>query len=222
MQNATILFDLDGTFVDSAPDLIRATNHALETHGLPPVSGDVIRPAVGMGARAMLLAAFRSLDRPAQESELTAMVETLFAFYIEHLADETQLFPGALAAAEALKAAGATLGVCTNKREANARKLLTALEAVHLFQAITGGDTFAVKKPHPAHVLGTIEMLGGRVTRAVMIGDSMADAEAARGAGVPFIAVSFGYGELLTELKPDAVIDGYGELEGAVRQVLRR
>jgi phosphoglycolate phosphatase len=220
MQNATILFDLDGTFVDSAPDIYRGINYALEMCGLRTVAFEVIRPVVGIGARAMFTEAVRSQGRPVKDVELDELARVFFPFYEEHLADETRPFAGAVEAARALAEAGAKLAVCTNKLEANARKLLSALGVTEMFEAITGGDTFAVKKPHPAHVLGTIEMLGGRPARSVMIGDSMADADAARGAGAKFIAVSFGYGEPVEELRPDASIDGFGELTGAVRRVL--
>jgi phosphoglycolate phosphatase len=221
MRDATILFDLDGTLVDSAPDLIRATNHTLEAHGVTPVDGDIIRPMVGFGARAMLITALRSLDRQTDEAELIHMLDVFFPYYFDHLSDETQPFPGAPEAARMLSEAGARLGVCTNKRETNARKLLTELGLADLFGVIAGGDTFAVKKPHPAHVLGTIDLLRGDATRAVMVGDTSADAEAARAAHVPFIAVSFGYTEgSVADLAADAVIDSFNELPTVVRRLL--
>lgn len=220
MQNATILFDLDGTFVDSAPDIYRGINYTLETCGLQMVAFEVIRPVIGVGSREMFTEALRAQGRPVRDAEIDRLIELFFPYYNEHIAVETRPYPGAVEAARTLAEAGAKIGVCTNKREVNARKLLTELGVAGMFGAITGGDTFAVKKPHPAHVLGTVEMLGGRAARAVMIGDSMADAEAARGAGIKFIAVSFGYGEPLEELRPDAVIDAYTELTDAVRRVL--
>lgn len=221
MRDATIIFDLDGTLVDSAPDLIRATNYTLEAHGVPTVDGDIIRPMVGFGARVMLITALRSLDRPTDEAELARMLDVFFLYYFDHLSDETRAFPGAPEAAHTLRNAGARLGVCTNKRETNARKLLTELGLADLFGVIAGGDTFAVKKPHPAHVLGTIDLLQGDATRAVMVGDTTTDADAARAAHVPFIAVSFGYVDgSVTDLAADAVIDNFSELPAVVQRLL--
>jgi phosphoglycolate phosphatase len=221
LRGATILFDLDGTMIDTAPDLVHATNHTLERNGMARVDTRIIQPAVGFGARAMISAAMASLGREAPEDELTRMTEEFTAYYAENILVDSRPFPGLREAMDGLRGEGARLAVCTNKREALARKLLGALAFDGYFHAIAGRDTFPKCKPDPAHVLDTIRMAGGAETRAVMIGDSSADSLSAQGASVPFIGVSFGYGEKpIQVLKPDAVIDSFAELIPALRGVL--
>ena len=222
MKDAAILFDLDGTMVDSAPDLIRATNHTLSMYGFPPAGAEVIRAAVSQGARAMMAAALGSAGHSPETADLDRMFDVFIAHYEANIAVDSRPYPGFAEAAGALRAEGARLGVCTNKRQANAVKLLAELELDVLFGAIAGRDVFPVYKPHPGHLLGTIERLGGHPARAVMIGDSSVDGEAARAAGVPFIAVSFGYGDGIGDAAEgaDAVIDSYAELLPAIRRLL--
>jgi phosphoglycolate phosphatase len=223
LRDATILFDLDGTMIDTAPDLIHAANHVLEANRLPQVETRVIQPAVGYGARAMIHAAMASLGREPPDSELTRMTEQFTAYYAENILVDSREFPGLTEALEVLKAEGALIAVCTNKRERLAKSLLKGLGIDHYFQAITGRDTFPKCKPDPAHVLETIRMAGGDAARAVMIGDSSADSLAAQGAGVSFIGVSFGYGESPIEvLRPDAVIHSLNDLIPTLRRLLVR
>jgi phosphoglycolate phosphatase len=221
LRDTTILFDLDGTMIDTAPDLIHAANHVLKANGLGRVATRIIQPAVGYGARAMIHAAMEFLGREPSDSELTRMTEQFIAYYAENILVDSREFPGLTEALEILKAEGALLAVCTNKREGLAKALLKGLGIDHYFQAIAGRDTFPKCKPDPAHVLETIRMAGGNAARAVMIGDSSADSLAAQGAGVPFIGVSFGYGESPIELlKPDAVIHSLTELIPTLRSLL--
>jgi phosphoglycolate phosphatase len=223
LRGATILFDLDGTMIDTAPDLIHAANHTLEVNGMARVETRVIQPAVGYGARAMIRAAMESLGRAPSDDELTRMTEEFTAYYAANILVDSKPFPGLIEAMDGLRTEGALLGVCTNKREALARKLLAALQIDGYFQAIAGRDTFPKCKPDPAHVLETIRLAGGDAARAVMIGDSSADSLSAQGAGVPFIGVSFGYGESPIEvLRPDAVINSFAELHAALRELLRK
>lgn len=223
LRGATILFDLDGTMIDTAPDLIHAANHTLELNGMARVEARIIQPAVGIGARAMMSAAMAELGREASDDELTRMTEAFTAYYAENILVDSRPFPGLVDAMDLLRAEGAVLGVCTNKREWLARKLLAGLALDGYFQAIAGRDTFPKCKPDPAHVLETIRLAGGDSARAVMIGDSSADSRAAQGAGVPFIGVSFGYGESPIEvLGPDAVIHTFTELIPALHAVLGR
>jgi len=221
LRGATILFDLDGTMIDTAPDLIRAANYTLQADGMEAVETRIIQPAVGLGARAMISAAMRSLGREPSDADLTRMTETFTAHYAENILVDSREYPGLSEALQALAAEGALLAVCTNKREALARKLLAALGLDAYFHAIAGRDTFPKHKPDPAHVLETIRIAGGKASRAVMIGDSSADSRAAQGAGVPFIAVSFGYGESPVEvLEPDAIIHQFSELVPVVLRLL--
>jgi phosphoglycolate phosphatase len=221
LRGATILFDLDGTMIDTAPDLIHATNHTLALNGMARVEAHVIEPAVSIGSRAMISAAIGSLGREVSDDALTRMTEEFNAYYAENVLVDSRPFPGLQEAMDGLRGEGALLGVCTNKREALAKKLIGALGYNDYFLAIVGRDTFPQSKPHPAHVLNTIRVAGGDKARAAMIGDSSADSRAAQGAGVPFIGVTFGYGEKpITVLKPDAVIDTFAELIPALRSVL--
>jgi len=218
MQDATVIFDLDGTMVDTAPDLIAAANHTLGVFGMAPVEARIIQPALSLGAKAMIRAAITEHSRTADAETLSIMTERFVEYYSEHIAVGSRIFPGLVEALTALRGGGTRLGVCTNKREALARKLLAELRLDHYFDAIAGVDTFPVHKPDAGHLLGTIAMAGGAPARSVMIGDSPVDAAAARNAKVPFVAVSFGYGEMPADLlEPDAVINSFADLVPALR-----
>ncbi|MGF1619994.1 MAG: HAD family hydrolase [Rhodomicrobiaceae bacterium] len=222
MTNTSVIFDLDGTMIDTAPDLIATTNYTLGIFGMEPVGEEIIEPAVGLGAKAMLHAAMLSLGREPKKDELDEMLEHFIGYYSDNIAVRSAPFPGLEDALKVLRGEGALLGICTNKRERLAVKLMKTLELDHYFAAIAGADTFPVRKPDRGHLLGTIEAVGGSPQRSVMIGDSLADAKAAQSAGVPFIAVSFGYGEPVERLKPDAVIGHFDELAGAVTTLLSK
>ncbi len=220
MKDITLIFDLDGTMIDTAPDLIAATNYTLGLFGMPAVEEQIIEPAVGLGSRAMLHTAMLSLHREPDKDELDRLSAHFIEYYQDHIAVRSRPFPGLVGVLETLQAGGARLGVCTNKPEALARKLLAELGFDSYFAAIAGADTFPVRKPDPGHLLGTIGAAGGNPHRSAMIGDSLADAKAARSAGVPFIAVSFGYGEKPIErLRPDAVIDHFDDLPAALKTI---
>ncbi|MEJ2116483.1 MAG: HAD-IA family hydrolase [Alphaproteobacteria bacterium] len=221
MKNATVLFDLDGTMVDSAPDLIKATNFTLQQYGWEPVAGDIIRPAISVGAVSMIMAGLGAHGAKPGTEQIEQMRDVFLDYYVKHLSVESRAFPGFLEAAKTLRAEGARLGVCTNKREDLALHLLRELQLDELFEAVTGRDTFAVCKPHPGHLLGALEMMGGDPERAVMVGDSVPDAEAARSAKMPFVGVSFGYEADAARLEADVIIDHYSELAPALRRVFR-
>jgi phosphoglycolate phosphatase len=221
LTGATVVFDLDGTMIDTAPDLIHATNHALEKNGMARVPTRIIQPAVGYGARAMIRTSMESLGRTPSDDELTRMTEEFVAYYAEHIMVDSRAFPGLVPALDALKVEGALIAVCTNKREPLAKKLLAGLELDSYFDFIAGRETFSKSKPDPVHILETIAAAGGNPRRAVMVGDSSADGDAAKAAGVPFIAVSFGYGESPVEvLEPDAIIHSLTDLLPALRRLL--
>ena len=215
MRDLTIVFDLDGTLVDTAPDLVAATNHVLEHVGLPPVDGESLRPHIGYGAKRMIESSTAAANLSAAEHE--ALLERFLDYYGAHIAVGSRPFEGTVEALEAFKAAGATLAVCTNKREAMSRQLLDALDLSRYFAALAGRDTLAESKPHPGHLLGTISMAGGDAARAVMVGDSNVDIATAKAAKVPVVAVSFGYSDApVASFKPDAIIDHYSELGAAI------
>lgn len=220
MKDLTVIFDLDGTMVDTAPDLIAATNYTLGRFGMAPVEARIIQPAVGLGSRAMILAAMDELGRTADPETLSRMTDQFIDYYGDNIAIGSRIFPGLVGALIALREKGARLGVCTNKREALTLKLLAALRLDQYFDAIAGADTFPVRKPDAGHLLGTIAMAGGDPARAVMIGDSATDAGAARNAKVPFVAVSFGYAEMPVEdLEPDAVVHSFADLMPVLRML---
>lgn len=189
----TVAFDLDGTLVDTAPDLSAALDHCLASAGLPPMPFAGLRPLAGRGARAMLAGGYAHAGRTASDSELTEQTERFLAHYAAHVADRSRPYPGAVAALDRLAGAGARLAVCTNKTEALARLLLETLGLAGRFLAICGADTFAERKPHPAHLSGTVATAGGDLARTVLVGDTDTDMEAARRLGVPGVLMLFGY-----------------------------
>jgi phosphoglycolate phosphatase len=223
LSGTTIVFDLDGTLIDTAPDLLRCANHALELAGVEPVDPALIRGAISYGARAMIERGLALRGVTLTEGE----IERLFKRYIDHyvatIADESRPFPHLLETLDHLQLHGARLAICTNKLEGMSLRLLEALGLRDRFVAIAGRDTFPFCKPHPAHLLRTIERAGGEATRSVMVGDSDVDVATARAAGVPVIAVSFGYSDPpVASTAPDALIDHYSELSGALNGLLQR
>ncbi len=217
-RGATIVFDLDGTLVDTAPDLTNALNDVLTRRGHAPVSIEAIRDCVGRGARIMIE---QSLERAGAQEDVDEMLAEFLVHYEANIARESRPFPGALAQLESLAAQGATLAICTNKREYLSRRLLQELEIAHFFGAIAGRDTFPVAKPDPGHLTGVIALAGGSLERSVMIGDSNIDLRTARAASVPIVLVSFGYGPCpLDGLVPEAIIDHFDALEGRAAVLL--
>lgn len=217
LRHTTIVFDLDGTLVDTAPDLTNALNDVLVRRGHAPVSGEAIRACVGHGAKAMIEAALR---RGGADGDLDRMLAEFLVHYEANIAAESRPYPGAVAALEGLAAEGATLAVCTNKREHLSRKLLQELDLARYFAGLAGRDTFAVSKPDPGHLLGTIELAGGP-RRAVMIGDSDIDVMTANAAAVPIVLARFGYGPPPQDgTRPDASIDHFDELRPRLESLL--
>ena len=222
MVAPTVVFDLDGTLVDSAPDLAATLNIIFAREGLPPVAYDTARKLVGGGARSMiersLTAQGRKLDMPAVDR----LVKGFIDHYAAHIADRSRAFPGLEAALDELAAGGCRFAVCTNKLEWLSVRLLDALGLANRFAAICGADTFGLQKPHPDLLRRTIARADGEPGRAVMVGDSISDIAAARAAGVPVIAVDYGYAETpVSEFGPDRVISTLAELPSAVFDLLR-
>ncbi len=222
MQNLTIVFDLDGTLVDTAPDLVATLNHVLEGAGLPPVGIEEIRPHIGFGARAMLNTCLIRAGAAAGDSRLDALMTTYLIHYHDNIAVKSRPFPGAVEALEDFRARGARLAVCTNKYEGLSKHLLKELAVDHLFGAVTGADSFEVRKPNPEHLTRTIALAGGSPAHAVMVGDSETDIRTARAAKVPVVGVTFGYSDKPMEgLGADALIGHYRELGSAIRRLLK-
>lgn len=220
MQGMTIVFDLDGTLVDTAPDLVGATNHALADVGLAPVSADSLRPWISFGARRMIVEALASTGTAHPEPEVDRLLALFLAYYEANIALESRPFPGVRDVIATLRAEGARLAVCTNKRESLSRLLLTELGMLQNFDALAGRDTFPVSKPHPDHLFGAIAMAAGDPARAIMVGDSDVDIATAKAAGIPVVAVSFGYTQIpVSQLDPDHVIDHYDDLIPVLRRL---
>lgn len=221
LAGTTIVFDLDGTLVDTAPDLIGATNHALAQRELSPRTAAELRPWISFGARRMIIEALRLSAHAANEPDVDALLEVFLVHYEANIARESRPFPHVIGAMASLRQEGAVLAVCTNKREALTLKLLDALQLTAEFAAIVGRDTLPVSKPHPGHLTGTIARAGGRTDAAIMVGDSAVDIATARAAGIPVAGVSFGYSETpIAELNPDLVIDDYGGMAALVAGLL--
>ena len=208
-----ILFDLDGTLVDTAPDLIATLNHLLAAENCPPAPADLMRTMISLGARAMIVKGFELAQKPRTDEQLDELFTRFIAHYADHIAVNSRPFPGVIDTLEQLLERGTPLGVCTNKPADLSKKLLKSLNMDHYFNAIIGVDTLLVKKPHPGHILGTIEALGGSHDHAIMIGDSETDIKAAKAANVPVIALDFGYSlEPVANFHPDAIVSSYDEL----------
>jgi phosphoglycolate phosphatase len=217
MSPLTVVFDLDGTLVDTAPDLIDTLNLILGHEGLAPVPYDQARMMIGGGARRMIEAALQYENRPFTAAVVDPLFRDFIAHYSAHIADRSRPFPGLEDALDRLSHQGCIFAVCTNKLEGLSRLLLDALKLSERFKAICGQDTFAIQKPNPEILRRTIAQAGGRIERAVMVGDSGTDINTARAAGVPVVAVDFGYTETpVTELGPDRVISHFSELADAV------
>jgi phosphoglycolate phosphatase len=219
----TIVFDLDGTLVDTAPDLLRALDFALEREGLNPPDDHEARNFIGGGARAMIERALAHTQVKFSKEKVDAMFRQFLVHYEEHIADYSRPFPGLEQALSRLAEEGAILAVCTNKMERYAVKLLEALKLADRFAFIAGSDSFEFKKPDPRHLTQTIERAGGSAERAVLVGDSETDVITAKAAEVPVIAVSFGYTDIPpAALGADRLIHKYEDLTAAVMDLLGR
>jgi phosphoglycolate phosphatase len=221
MAAPTIVFDLDGTLVDTAPDLIATLNTILGREGLPPVDFAAARNMVGGGARHMIERGLRAEGLSLVGAEVERMVGQFIAHYAAHIADRSRPFPGVEDALDELVRGGCRLAVCTNKLEWLALKLLGALGLTGRFAAICGADTFGVQKPDAAILHGTVARAGGGSDRAIMVGDAITDIAVARAAGIAVIAVDFGYSETpVAALAPDRIVSSFDQLPAAVFALL--
>jgi phosphoglycolate phosphatase len=220
MAAPTIVFDLDGTLVDTAPDLIDTLNVILGRHGVPPVASDQARTMIGAGVKPLLQRALASKALNFPAAELDRLYQEYLDLYADHVADRSRPFPGLERALDELAEAGCRLAVCTNKLEWLAVLLLRKLGLEKRFAAICGQDTFAMRKPDPEMLRLTILRAGGDTGHAVMIGDSMTDVATARAAGIPVVAVDFGYTEIRpVDLGADRLIGHFDHLGAAVRDL---
>jgi len=214
----TIIFDLDGTLVDTAPDLTAALNAVMRSEGRPEVPLDDVRHMVGRGARYLIERAMQATGGPADDHAITDFVQHFIAHYEANIALASRPFERAEEVVRRLSDRGHRLGICTNKPEGLTFKLMNELRLRALFPAILGADSRPYRKPDPRHLLDTIVALGGSPANAVLVGDSETDVKTARAANVPVVVVSFGYTEIPPhDLGADAVIDHFDALEQALK-----
>lgn len=213
----TIAFDLDGTLVDTAPDLVGSLNVVLVEQGMAPAPMSAVRQLVGHGVRGLLQRAYQMAGLTITEERINDLRPRFIEVYRARIARESRPFPGCLAALEALREQGARLAVCTNKPFVLTRALLAELDLTRRFDAVVGGDTLPVQKPDPAPLLEAIARASGDPARAILVGDATPDVGAARAAGVPCIIVDFGYNDRpAAELGGDVLISHYDALLAAV------
>jgi len=197
-QKLTILFDLDGTLVDTAPDLMTAHNHVMKKFGYSTRSVDEIRNLVGKGAavligRSIWGSAKKEFSRITDEKIKNEMVKEFINFYGKNIVKDSKLIKGILEFLKWAKSKNISMGVCTNKQEHLAIDLLKKIEIYDYFEYVAGGNTFEYCKPNPKHLTSTIEIMNGDIKKSLMIGDSENDADAAKSAGIPMILVEDGY-----------------------------
>lgn len=216
-----IVFDLDGTLVDTAPDLVGALNFVLQREGLPLVPMASARTMIGAGARKLIERGLELDDRTMSARDVDRLTDDFIAYYKAHIADASRPFDGLFAALDELEGRGFRFAVCTNKLEGLSKLLLDKLDMTRRFAAICGADTFGVSKPDPAILRQTIARAGADVSKSIMVGDAGPDVGVARRTGIPVIGVTFGYTETpIADLKPDIVIGHMQELPGAVDSLL--
>jgi len=213
LSGITIIFDLDGTLVNTAPDLQATLNHVLTAHGYTPVTPDITDTLIGNGAKAMLRAGLSHQDITPSEAQLDDMFTLFLNHYSQNIAVHSQPYEGCISALGRLEQAGATLAVCTNKKQNLADQLLKTLNLHDRFACVIGADSVPHRKPDAGHILETLKQAKGDPKRAIMIGDSQTDERAAYHAELPFLFVPFGYGPLnKDESHIGATLDHYNHL----------
>ncbi len=222
MTAPLLVFDLDGTLAETAPDLAATLNVILAREGLQPVPYETARKMIGGGARLMIERGLARNGARLPEEKVDRLFDDFLAYYEAHIADASTLYPGVVAALDRFEEAGWRFAVCTNKIEQASILLLKALGIADRFAVICGKETFPVSKPDQRALLMAIEKAGGRHENAIMVGDSKVDVETARNAGVPIIAVDFGYtDEPVATYKPNRVISHFDDLWDAVADIHR-
>lgn len=223
LAGCTIAFDLDGTLVDTAPDLHRSLNHVLAAENLPPATLDDVRTFVGQGHRALIVRACGVHGIHHDEARLDALTEEYVRAYASDIAARSEPFPGVEAALEQLAAAGASLCVCTNKRTDLSNQLLAALDLASHFTAVLGANSVKNRKPHPDHFIAAVRAAKGDPARALMVGDSAADVGTGKAAGAPVAIYAWGYTDTAPDLLgADAVFRHFNDLPDLAARLLLR
>ena len=225
-QKLTILFDLDGTLADTAPDLMKAHNHVMNKFGYSSKSMDEIRNLVGRGAAVMIGrsiwgTARKELSKISDERIRKDMTKEFINYYQKNLVVETKLLEGVYDFLKWAKSNNISMGVCTNKQEHLAVELLKKIKVFDFFEYVAGGNTFDFCKPDARHITNMVEIMNGEINRTVMIGDSENDADAAKAAGVPMILVEDGYTEKkIEQIHHDHLIKDFVGLEKLIKKYL--
>ena len=214
MVGPLLVFDLDGTLADTAPDLLSTLETVLPRHGIPVAIDSSYRDGIGQGARVLIEYALQRQNVAVGKPTLDAIFRDFLIHYEANICVGTRLFPGAISLLDRFAAAGWSFAICTNKPERMSRLLLEELGIAHRFAAIGGGDSFPLRKPDPAHLLMTIVAASGSPDRCVMVGDSRTDIDTARAAKVPIVGVTFGYTpDPMVTFSPDLLIDSFDQLK---------
>jgi phosphoglycolate phosphatase len=217
MAAPTIVFDLDGTLIDTAPDLIETLNVVFVREGLSPLPYHAARNLIGGGVKEMITGGIEAEGRILEPARLEQMLADFIGYYSDHIVDRSRPFPGLADSLNTLAIHGHRFAVCTNKLERLSVRLLDKLKLADRFAAICGQDTFGIQKPDPEILRRTVAAAGGTMQQAIMIGDSLTDIRTARAAGIPIIAVDFGYSERpIAEFGPDGTISHFAQLPASI------
>ena len=225
-QKFTVLFDLDGTLIDTAPDLMNAHNHVMQKFGYETKSTDEIRNLVGKGAASMIgrslwNQARKELKKIDDEKIKSKMVHEFIDYYGKNIAVESRLLPGVLDFLKWCKKNNISMAVCTNKTEHLAVDLLKQINVYDYFEYVAGYNTFDYCKPDPRHLTNVIEIIQGELKKSIMIGDSETDSESAKAAGLPFILVEDGYTDkTINEIYHNHLIKDFNDIEKIINKYL--
>ena len=226
-QIFTVLFDLDGTLVDTAPDLMRAHNHVMKKFGYPTKSTEEIRNLVGQGAGAMLGRSIwgqakKEFGKVQNEKIKKEMIDAFVDYYGKNIINESTLINGVKEFLKWCKEKNISMAVCTNKQEHLAIDLLKKIGIYDYFEYVAGSNTFDYCKPDPRHLTNVIEILGGEIKRSIMIGDSETDTNAAKNAGIPVVLLEDGYTEKnTTEIYHNHLIKDFIGIEEIISKYLK-
>ena len=209
----TVVFDLDGTLVNTAPDFMPAVNHVMDHNNRASIKLDDIVAQVGAGARAMIAQAFKLTGDPILPDQVEPTFELFLDYYVAHTSDNSHPYEGCIELLQACKSRGMKLAVCTNKIESMAVKLLNELDMSKYFDAIVGLDTFATSKPDGRTFIQTVERVGNKLETSIMVGDTATDIQTAKNAGAPVIALTLGYSQAdVSKMDADFVVDHHNEI----------
>lgn len=213
-----ILFDLDGTLIDSAPDLVETLNIVLKRHGRTTLTISAVKKLVGNGARALLERGFKETGAPAEN--LDALTVEFIETYVPNCAVLSRPFSGVIETLDTFANSGYRMAVCTNKPQAPSETILTELGLMQYFEVVVGGDFFPMRKPDPQHLLGALQLMDAPENPAIMVGDSYNDVASARNAGMPVIVVTYGYTTTPAhELGGDILVDNFSDIVTAVARL---